>query len=329
MRQPGATGGCAVTCAVMDVSTATTVDRSGRMRVSNPFDSTPGLVRRAVSAGHDPQVVARGGLSVADESRTELVRRLLASSGLLGPDFPDPAAVPGDQPFVALQDLIRAMPYGQLSIAVRGWGAALAALHRWPTRFGSPPSAVRPWMLETAGGAAGRAAGREESAAQRTENCRIRAAVAEVCADRSIRAALAEAGESWAPTHWTHGDMTTANVVTRRTGHHRWSVALIGLQAAGVGDPNWDLATAYDSLVLHRAHLGPRLRPLLRALLDGYRTAAGPARLTRANVIARAALSRVQLLASTDSPEHDPSLRSARWPVGLVERTRSALRQPA
>jgi hypothetical protein len=321
MRQPGATGGCAVTSAVMDVSTATIADRSGRMRISNPFDSTPGLVRRAVSAGHDPQVVVRGGLSVADESRPELIRRLLAGSGLLGPDFPDPAAAPGDRRFVALQDVIRAVPYGQLSIAVRGWGAALAALHRWPTRFGSPPSAVRPWILE--------AAGREESTAQRTENCRFRAAVAEVCVDRSIGAALAEAGESWAPTHWTHGDMTTANVVTRRTGHHRWSVALIGLQAAGVGDPSWDLATAYDSLVLHRACLGPRLRPLLRALLDGYRTAAGPARLTRANVIARAALSRVQLLAATDSPKRDPSLPSSRWPVGPAGRPRPALRRPA
>jgi hypothetical protein len=65
------------------------------MRVSNPFDSTPGLVGWAVSAGHDPQVVARGGLSVADESRAELICRLLAGNKLSGPDLPDPVGVRG------------------------------------------------------------------------------------------------------------------------------------------------------------------------------------------------------------------------------------------
>jgi aminoglycoside phosphotransferase (APT) family kinase protein len=197
----------------------------------------------------------------------------------------------------------------ELLTLARTWGTALARLHRLPTRFGRPPAARLPWILEPYRLPAHLAA---------SGSPRLRRALNELYGNRTVLAALGEVRAGWTASHWTHGDLTTANVLASRAdragragragradradraGRHDWQVWFVDLESAGIGDPSWDLATAYDSLLLQRAALGSAMAPALRALLDGYRTAGGPAQLTRPVLLARASLTAVQLAASPD-----------------------------
>jgi hypothetical protein len=77
-----------------------------------------------------------------------------------------------------------------------------------------------------------------------------------------------------------HGDAPLENAAVHHLDADGRPATLLGCQPIHGNDPAWDLALAYDSLRAHRAELGHGLRYCLRALLDGYRSAGGPARLT-------------------------------------------------
>jgi hypothetical protein len=79
---------------------------------------------------------------------------------------------------------------------------------------------------------------------------------------------------------WSHGETTLTTAFAHRIAGPGWRVELAPSPSAGWGDVCWDLAAAYRS-VLHEPSLRRRdARPMLRALLEGYRAAGGPARLT-------------------------------------------------
>jgi hypothetical protein len=291
----------------------------------------PGLVRQALRAGVvNPAMVLDGGLSMLDESRTNHVhvlqvagtpvayakqrgwaatvdgddpvaaeRRaltLLGHSGLVPPmlpiDAPDVVWTESLHPCTVLYQLLADAPRGKIITAVRAWGQAMATLHRWSTRFGPAPVSATPWILDLDH--------RPAHLAEAAPDSEVATVLAELRGNPGIRSALDSVAESWSARHWIHGDANTANAVARAVGPYQWRVWFVDLETAGLGSPSWDLATAYDSLEFHGLTRGVEMRPVLGALLDGYRSAAGPARLTRGVLIARAALTAVQVAASND-----------------------------
>jgi Ser/Thr protein kinase RdoA (MazF antagonist) len=202
-------------------------------------------------------------------------------------------------PCAVLDELIDSVPRAKLITAVRAWGQAMATLHRWSTRFGTVPLAAKPWIL-TPDATPGHLA-------EVVPGSDLAAVLAELRSNPAIRSALSTADQSWTARHWIHGDANTANAVARAVGPYQWRVWFVDLESAGLGSPSWDLATAYDSLECHGLTHRLDVRPSLGALLDGYRSAAGPARLTRAILVARAALTAVQVAASTNP---NPAVRN-------------------
>jgi aminoglycoside phosphotransferase len=303
----------------------------------------PGLVKQAVSAGVvSSAAVLDGGLSVLDESRTNQVHvvtvdavpvafakqrgwaahadgddpvaaekralSMLAKSGLvprlLPVDSPDVLWTEALHPCTVVYELLRNESRGRQITAARAWGQALAALHRWPTRFGSAPIADRPWIFTPDETPAHLAAA--------VEGSEVDDVLRELRGNPLIRHALDSAADSWAARHWIHGDAGTANAVARSLGPYQWRVWLVDLGGAGLGDPTWDLVTAYDSIEFHGLTHGRDVRSVLAGLVDGYRSAGGPARLTRAALIARAALTAVQFAAAAaGSGATNPTSRSA------------------
>jgi aminoglycoside phosphotransferase (APT) family kinase protein len=221
---------------------------------------------------------------------------ILSASGLvpelIGPTAADVVWTRALQPCTGLTDVIRCGRPAQLLLVLRAWGAALAGLHRLPASFGDPPAAPKPWILDPWFVP-------EHLRVARGAGNRVVVVLGELQRNSTVRGALAAVRAGWASTCWTHGDATTSNGVARAVDRHHWRVWLLDLESAGLGDPSWDLATAYDSLLVHRASLGQSMRPAVRALLDGYRCGDGPGRLSRELLIARAALTCVQLAASS------------------------------
>jgi aminoglycoside phosphotransferase len=293
--------------------------------------SVPGLVEQAVNAGVvNAESALNGGLIVLDESRTNHVHvlqqdgvpiayakqggwaahadgddpvaaerkalALLANSGLTARLLPIGSAdvlwTEALQPCTVLYRMLRSAPPAKLITAARTWGAALAELHRWPTRFGAAPAASRPWIFRL-----DETPPHLDSGSPTADTAMV---LAELRANRSVRYALAAAEERWSERHLIHGDATTANAVVRSRGPYRWRVWFVDLEYAGLGDPSWDLATAYDSLQFFGIGTGRDVRAALGALLDGYRSESGPGRLTRTMLIARAALTTVQVAAAND-----------------------------
>jgi hypothetical protein len=290
------------------------------------------LVEQAVNAGViDAAAVLDGGLSMLDESRTNHVhvlqldgtpvayakqrgwasrvdgddpvaveRRaltLLARSGLVPPmlpiDAPDVLWTESLHPCTVLYQLLSGAPRAKVITAVHAWGQAMASLHRWSTRFGSPPVSRVPWIFNPTHVPAHLADVRADSD--------VAMVLAELRGNPGIRSAMDTVAESWTAKQWIHGDANTANAVARPVGPYQWRVWFVELETAGLGCPSWDLATAYDSLEFHGLSRGTDMRPALGALLDGYRSGSGPARLTRAMLTARAALTAVQVAAAADS----------------------------
>jgi phosphotransferase family enzyme len=310
------------------VSAATRIGGPVRSRSGAATLRRPGLVEHAVRDGIvSAMSVSVGELSVSDESRTNVVSRidvagvprayakqpgwaarvdgddpvgaerraleLLSGSGLVprllaggGKDLLWTAPVCGGRP---VHRLIGATRRADFLMLAHSWGAALAQLHRTPTRFGQLPVAARPWILEP------------QRVPEHLTRCRIPAAeraLAELWRSPTVLAALDRVRAEWVDSHWTHLDMTTANVLGAKIGRNGWQVWFVDLESAGIGDPSWDLATAYDSLLFHKTSLGTRLAPALRAMLDGYRSGDGPGQLSRSLLVARAALTGVQAAAA-------------------------------
>ncbi|HEY2043757.1 MAG TPA: phosphotransferase [Jatrophihabitans sp.] len=194
------------------------------------------------------------------------------------------------QPCEPIYRVISSSSPARVITAVRAWGQALARLHRSPAEPDVTPTAALPWVL-----AAGDGPAHLRAMVPRSAALTVWAMLRE---DRAVRAALQGAHEAWSATHWTHGDATSANCLARVTKPYQWRIWFVDLETAGLGDPGWDLATAYESLEFHAISRRIDVRPVLTSLLSGYRDAGGPARLTRNLLVARAALTAVQVASS-------------------------------
>ena len=153
--------------------------------------------------------------------------------------------------------------------ACRAWGAALAPLHRWPVRADGHAGAPPPWAADAAApppsmrGCPDDAPGGRVLAAARRE--------------APLRAAAAHVRRRWRPLGWIHGDLSAANVLV--DGARRPAdVRFVDLEHSGLGPPEWDVATALDTIAALAPGWGASARRLGGAFLAGYRRAGGPGR---------------------------------------------------
>jgi aminoglycoside phosphotransferase (APT) family kinase protein len=157
-----------------------------------------------------------------------------------------------------------------LAEVCQAWGSALGRLHTTAVRStraggsGRPPRAW-PWVLDE--GALARFTCRGPGAV------RFGGILPSLEAG-PLRIAATEVAERWTAQHWVHGDLRPDQVLVSGS-----AVRLVGLGSAGLGDPAWDLAAAYDGLqtLSDGWALPPRLA--VDYFLQGYRHAGGPARL--------------------------------------------------
>jgi len=166
--------------------------------------------------------------------------------------------------------------------AYAAWGRALAALHNRPIAgvMAAPP----PWLLSRVPRATGPA-----DAALRSDaaliallpvemgNGSVRTGVADVVAWVSLSDPLIWALEStaavWSATARIHGEATRTHALLsppERSCNARVEPMSVGL--SGLGDPDWDLVTAYDCIL----RSGPPPLPYATAVLHAYALAEGP-----------------------------------------------------
>lgn len=176
----------------------------------------------------------------------------------------------------------------------RSWGRSLAALHRTEPTSAVPLAPV-PWILRSDVPPPHLAVPDDLAVPRPAERSPVARVLAALRHDPPTVDALGRAARTWSRSHWIHGDTTLANTVARRRDEVRWRVWFVDVEGAGLGDPRWDLATAYGSVEYHALRTGTDPRRGLAGLLAGYRDAGGPARLDPDFLAARAALTAVQV----------------------------------
>jgi len=251
----------------------------------------PGLAAQAVSVGLIEQAAAsRGGLSVVGESRSRPVPAVIG---------PEESPTRAGHRSVALCEVIADGHLARLITAIKAWAESLAVLHQRSNRFGPAPPARRPWVLEPDYPPA--------HLRSRLDEPGLAGVLAEIRSNPGLRGALDRVNQTWTGRHWIHGNATTANAVARAIGAYRWHVWLVGSESAGLGDPSWDLATAYDALLLHGQTRRIDMRPAVSAFLDAYRSCEGPGRLSHPMLITRALLTSVELACSHSNAAEQPA----------------------
>ncbi len=176
----------------------------------------------------------------------------------------------------------------------QAWGATLGRLHTLPVRFSGRWTAPRPEVLDT----------RQLARTVRTAGARSAyATVFETFqASQPLRAAAVEVAERWTARHWIHGNLTPAHVLV--TDRPALRIGFVDLAEAGLGDPAWDLASAVEVIAGLSRNWHTSAVALVEYFMQGYRHAAGPARLYPA-VQALRALTIAWQLAGDPSPDRD------------------------
>jgi len=201
--------------------------------------------------------------------------------------------------------------------AYAAWGRALAALHNRPSA--GAMRAPLPWVLSRVPRATGRAeAALVELLPVEQGAGSVRTGVADVVAWVSLSDPLSWALESaaaqWSATGWIHGEATRTHALFSAPERRRSArVQLICVGLSGLGDPDWDLATAYDSIL--GSGLPPS--PYATAVLHAYALAEGPGRLRRDALAARMILTSLQIAAAASCST--PSLGTNTWGSRAME----------
>lgn len=207
--------------------------------------------------------------------------------------------------------------------AYAAWGRALATLHNRPAA--GAMAAPLPWVLSRVPRATGRAdvALRADSALiallpVEPGNGSARTGVTDVVAWVSLSDPLIWALEStaaaWSATAWIHGEATRTHALLslpKRRCNPRAQLISVGL--CGLGDPDWDLATAYDCIL--RSGLPPL--PYAKAVLHAYALADGPGRLRRDALAVRMILTSLRLAAAASCST--PSAGTNTWGSPAME----------
>lgn len=280
--------------------------------------TAPELVARAVRAGLVTAVdVLSGAVTMVDESRSNTVARLdvggrpvahvkqrgaaalmdatdpvgderralLALRGLTGPAgrplvpvLVAPLALDVDALWVRSVDGVVLTGHRgtvpDLARLCQAWGSATAALHHWPATTAGvhrepPLRAPLPWAFDP-----------DEIPASMSgsDGTPFAAVLDTVRGDPALRRAAAEARRRWSADRWVHGDLTASNVLVAGVSPEQPHVVLLDLEAAGLGDPGWDVATAIDSIGWLAPSWSAPPEPLVDHFLDGYRAGGGPGR---------------------------------------------------
>ena len=215
------------------------------------------------------------------------------------------------------------------SQAYAAWGRALAALHNRPAA--GAMAAPLPWVLSRVP----RATGCADAALRADTDLRADAAliallpvepgngsartgvtdvVAWVSLSDPLIWALESTAAAWSARAWIHGEATRTHALLsppKRRGNPR--VQLISVGLCGLGDPDWDLVTAYDCIL--RSGLPPL--PYATAVLHAYALADGPGRLRRDALAVRMILTSLRLAAAASSST--PSAGTNTWGSPAME----------
>jgi hypothetical protein len=182
--------------------------------------------------------------------------------------------------------------------AYAAWGRALAALHHRPTA--GAIAAPLPWVLprvprasETADGALKALLAVELGIGSARTG--VADVVAWVFSSDALTWALESTAAAWSARAWIHGEATRTHALLSPPDRRRSArVELMPAGLSGLGDPDWDLATAYDCIL--RSGLPPL--PYATAVLHAYALADGPGCLRRDALAARMILTSLQLAAA-------------------------------
>ncbi|MFQ4148486.1 aminoglycoside phosphotransferase family protein [Arthrobacter sp. LAPM80] len=156
----------------------------------------------------------------------------------------------------------------EFDAACSGLAQSLVELHSWPAAgtLSGLPRAPEPWALRPDELPPSMAGSPPDSAC---------AAVLDLTREPDVRAALEHASSRWTRTAWIHGDVSANNIII-----DQGRATLVDLEGAGLGAPDWDLATAVSTL--------GGLGNTGTAFLTEYWRQGGPARLDDAMLTVRA-----------------------------------------
>lgn len=167
-------------------------------------------------------------------------------------------------------------------------GAALARLHRQPSREAVSNLAPRPWVLDPL---------HRAPAARGLVDGWAREAVIEAYEDSGcVRAAVDEVSQRWTERHPIHGDLTAGGVLVEPRPALR--VRLAEPVSVGLGDPAWDVAAALDLITGLAVTWHAPPAPLIEYFQQGYRRESGPGRLYPAMRAVRALMTAWQVAGS-------------------------------
>ena len=180
------------------------------------------------------------------------------------------------------------------------WGATLATLHAWPTGQVGALHVTLPWAASP------------HDLPPSMQGSSPDSVHARVLAAARDEPALLEAGAQvrrrWRAQRWIHGDLGSANVLVptnrkeRHSGPRECRIRFVDFEGAGLGPPEWDVATALDTVSGLASHWQVDDCLLQEALLDGYRSADGTGQVDAAFQSVRA-LTTAWQIAGTHAPQ--------------------------
>lgn len=149
---------------------------------------------------------------------------------------------------------------GELAAICFRWGAAVAQLHCYRATPEPVPTAPRPWALQP---------DNLPFSMRGAETGSAFALVLDALRDESALSAAADrANRGWGASAWIHGDLSATNVIVTSTADNAM-IRFVDLEAAGLGDPGWDVATALDTLAWLAPSWNAPTEPLVERFLDG------------------------------------------------------------
>ncbi len=205
-------------------------------------------------AGRERQILA--GLATSD-----IAARLLHDSA--DDDYVWTAAVPGR----TLTEVGAERPDAcDLAELAQAWGHALARLHATPVTTSGARPAERPWVLSRPT--------RPPVTSRQRPTAAQQALLRLAGSDPGLVWAVRQAADRWSERCLIHADLAGRHVLVATAAETR--VRFVDFARAGLGDPDWDVAGALETLTELESGCRVSEGMLSDYLLRGYRRAGGP-----------------------------------------------------
>lgn len=158
----------------------------------------------------------------------------------------------------------------QLADLAQAWGLALAGLHTTPIDTALAVVAERPWVLS--GTARIPAVGRRRPTAAQQTLLRLAGS------DPGLVWAVRQAADRWSERCLVHADLADRHVLVATTAETaaETTVRFVDFARAGLGDPDWDVAGALETLAALATGCSVSETMLSDFFQRGYRRAGGP-----------------------------------------------------